>query len=428
MSIRNPLDKLKGWAAEFLRAVEATPATVPIESMREVFSELNAGLRRNLSARRGTPKRRKHKKFRTAQELAGLPIGESFDALTPGLSLIKRESGIATWSLIYRVIVDGRSKQRRWKLGRLDRMSLREARLKVRKRTDDPVGDRKLAAYVKAQSVIAEASVVSYEELVTKYIVNYAKPKTRYWQQTASSLRHARFDAWKTLPVTQIGSDIIKQLHARIESPSVANQTKILLHMLFQYGVREKFITVNPVAVESRKLKARDRTLTNAEIRLVWPVPIFRLGLLLVQRPMNIRAILRKEIGNESGDFVWYIPAEKFKLDRIHAVPLCKTALDTLSNLPKSDDSDRYFTSRECIGLVHKMEQLGVPDAKPKDIQRTGRTRLGALGVPPEIAERVQGHNVGNSISRIYDRHDYLREKREAIIKLEKKLLEIVGE
>ena len=64
---------------------------------------------------------RKH--FKYAQEIAKLPNGEHSDANTPGLFLLKRESGRHSWSFLYRV----NGKQKRWTLGRLDKISLKRS-------------------------------------------------------------------------------------------------------------------------------------------------------------------------------------------------------------------------------------------------------------------------------------------------------------
>jgi hypothetical protein len=50
---------------------------------------------------------------------------------------------------------------------------------------------------------------------------------------------------------------------------------------------------------------------------------------------------------------------------------------------------------------------------------------LAPLGVSHEVAERVVGHVVGSPVSRVYDRHDYEAEKRDALNKLGARLEEL---
>ena len=409
------LQTLQDAGAKFLLAVKDTCAAIPIESIRQVFDGIAAEFRSSLRARRVTPERKKRKKFTHSQELAGLPVGEFFDALSPGLSLIKRASGVHSWSLLYRY----KGRQRRWTFARLDRTSLKEARRKVRTRTDDPVGDKKSLHREEAQRVIDESNSVSYEQLVTLYIDKYAKKNQRSWRQTAAALRHDRFKSWKARPVTQIERRDVKKLHAEITGESVANQTRALLHMLFQFAIDEEIVSVNPVTVKRQKLASRDRVLSDGEIRSVWPVPLFQMMLLTGQRPTNVKEIERGEIeGNE-----WTIPAGKFKLKRPHVAPLVKTAIDTLAALP--DRGDRYFASSECLGLIGLLDELGVPNARPKDLQRTVRTRLSGLDIWPDTAERLMGHSISGSRGA-YDRHDFLKQKGDALRRWENELLRIV--
>lgn len=54
----------------------------------------------------------------------------------------------------------------------------------------------------------------------------------------------------------------------------------------------------------------------------------------------------------------------------------------------------------------------------PHDLRRTGSTIMQALGVDESIRERCLNHAVGGKIGRIYGRHSYEQEKREAWQKL----------
>lgn len=50
----------------------------------------------------------------------------------------------------------------------------------------------------------------------------------------------------------------------------------------------------------------------------------------------------------------------------------------------------------------------------PHDLRRTGATMMVALGVLPEVAERCLNHTEENKVKRIYQRHSYENEMREA--------------
>lgn len=48
------------------------------------------------------------------------------------------------------------------------------------------------------------------------------------------------------------------------------------------------------------------------------------------------------------------------------------------------------------------------------DLRRTGASLMVALGVLPEVADKCLAHTEENKIRRIYLRHDYANEMREA--------------
>ena len=50
----------------------------------------------------------------------------------------------------------------------------------------------------------------------------------------------------------------------------------------------------------------------------------------------------------------------------------------------------------------------------PHDLRRTGATIMVSLGVLPEVAERCLNHTEENKVKRIYQRHSYEVEMREA--------------
>ena len=54
--------------------------------------------------------------------------------------------------------------------------------------------------------------------------------------------------------------------------------------------------------------------------------------------------------------------------------------------------------------------------ARPHDLRRTARSNMAKLGISPTIAGKVLNHTV-SGISGVYDRHDYLTEKTEALDK-----------
>ena len=62
----------------------------------------------------------------------------------------------------------------------------------------------------------------------------------------------------------------------------------------------------------------------------------------------------------------------------------------------------------------------------PHDLRRTARTGLGKLGIAPHIAEKCLNHSLGQ-MEAIYDRGDYLPERRDALTQWDKHVQKTLG-
>lgn len=135
---------------------------------------------------------------------------------------------------------------------------------------------------------------------------------------------------------------------------------------------------------------------------------------------------------NEIAGDVWIIPREKVKRDRPHTVPLSATAQSIIAHLatrPRFDDDGFVFSttggklaSSNFTKVKGQLDVLsGVTGWTIHDIRRTVRSKLAELGVPREVARKVLNHEDGK-VDRIYNRHEYLAEKREALERWEKML------
>jgi integrase len=88
----------------------------------------------------------------------------------------------------------------------------------------------------------------------------------------------------------------------------------------------------------------------------------------------------------------------------------------------------RLNAADERIDLrIAKAGSTPPPDWTIHDIRRTFRTRMAALGVNPNVAEALVGH-VGHrsKMDRIYNRHEFWAEKRQALAMWEANLRAII--
>jgi integrase len=195
--------------------------------------------------------------------------------------------------------------------------------------------------------------------------------------------------------------------------------------------------------------KPRDRFLTDDEIRLFWNAcdqmgwpfgPGFKLLLVTAQRRGEVFGASRSEFKNG----IWTIPGDRAKNGIAHIVPLPKLAQQIIGAIPQIDGSDRLFAVPENPDAVTSGFSKGHPrllrlmaklqDDKPvehfvlHDLRRTAATGMQRLGVPMPVTEAVLNHISGSrgGIAGVYQRHDYLKEKEEALSKWAVEIARIV--
>ena len=95
-----------------------------------------------------------------------------------------------------------------------------------------------------------------------------------------------------------------------------------------------------------------------------------------------------------------------------------------LPNVDKSGPGDPKYITRSLARCLKRFKGHGVAAFTPHDLRRTGRTGLARLGVKVDIAERVLNH-ARERMEATYDVHEYLDEKRDALEKWEKHLVEL---
>jgi integrase len=99
---------------------------------------------------------------------------------------------------------------------------------------------------------------------------------------------------------------------------------------------------------------------------------------------------------------------------RRHVLPLTKSAHEILERrLAVTDISD-------------KMLKADPPEAREpfqlRDLRRTVETQLAALRISSDVRAQLQSHGLGGIQQRHYDRHDYMLEKHQTLLKWAKHL------
>jgi integrase len=172
------------------------------------------------------------------------------------------------------------------------------------------------------------------------------------------------------------------------------------------------------------KERARDRILTDGELRAVWKAAqastgpfgyLVRFVLLTATRRNEAARMVDTELSGED----WIIPGARYKTKIDHVIPLSHAARDLLESVTRIKGVPYIFTTgSEPISGFSKFkaafdEECGVNGWTLHDLRRTARSLMSRAGVDADHAERCLGHVIGG-VRGTYDRHAYHADKKRA--------------
>lgn len=215
-----------------------------------------------------------------------------------------------------------------------------------------------------------------------------------------------------------------------------ANRMLAVTRQCMSYAVEVGCIDDNPAQGLTRRIaggteKARERVLTDEEIRLMWPLPaphgpLLRFLLLTAQRIGEAQKARPEHI---QGD-LWHIPEENSKNGRAHNVYLSPQALAIIADLPKGRDYVfNSITNTAVQAFLHRWCDKREIDPRftPHDLRRTAATRMHGMGIAPHVVERVLNHTM-QGVMAIYNQHEYLEERKDALLRWGVELERIVAQ
>ncbi len=400
---------------------------------------------------------------------------EYFDILLPGFALrvagpTKRTSEVRkTWVIFYR----HEGVQKRLTLPKpYPKLALADARrqaaaaFELVSRGIDPG-----AAPVKEAVVEAQAKP-TFGDVAEAYLSGGMKGRkgrplaARYVEETRRNIENHALPAWRERPLDAITRrDVIALLDRVAEvsdpqdppppngrqkgGPIAANRVLAALRSTFNWAIRRDLVQANPCALVEPpgQETERERTLSAEEIVAVWcalvaaayPFGSYLQVLLLTgQRRTEVAGMRWDEIDKATRD--WAIPADRTKSKREHMVPLSPQVSAILDNIPrksivvdgKTRPSPFVFTTDGTrpisgfskfkkaldLSIAEALKQSGsdpIPPWRLHDLRRTCGTGMGRLRVGSFIIGRVLNHAAKGVTDRVYDKWEYLEEKRAAL-------------
>jgi len=365
-----------------------------------------------------------------------------FETLKKGLTLVLlvSHSGIATWHALFYE----RGKPRTKKLGTYPALTLQGAKEQAdnldqsreivsrNSRTFKDIGDRWIETEVKGRKLISAGEL-------QRHLNTYIYP--RFGSRKIYDIKRS--------DVNDLLDDIA---HRRVKHKTKKNQVRYIggrsqadtvlstLRLVMQWWMSKDEDYRTPIVAKMRQdkrtveQKKRKRVLTDDEIRAVWKAtgemggvfgPLVRFCLLTGQRRGSIVATVWSEISAEG---VWTVPHEDRQKGQVNRVQLPALARQVLTNVPRIKvNEDIVFPATQRQGHFNSFSQrkaeldkllpTDMPNWTLHDLRRTARTLMARVGVNRFIAERTLGHTIPG-VEGVYDRHEYFKEKSDALKKL----------
>jgi integrase len=295
------------------------------------------------------------------------------------------------------------------------------------------------------------------EKVIEDFILRYMAGKERaqsYIGDTRATFKNHVLPRWRGRDINTITRrDVIELLDAIVDAgkPIAANRTLAAIRKLFNWALQRGIVEATPVALVEMPgaERQRERTLAPDEIRAVWVAadklgypfgPFFKMALTTGQRREEIAQMRWADIDED--ERTWTLSSEMTKAGRSHVVPLSPLGLEVLGEARETarllggepengQPATHVFTTRGDRpisgyskaktrldkAITAARQQDGLPALDPwtiHDLRRTVGTGLGRLGILRFIIARVLNH-ADRTVTGIYDRHEYLEEKRRAL-------------
>jgi len=383
-----------------------------------------------------------------------------------GLYFRVSNEGSGFWVVRY----TANGKRREITLGKYPELSLANAaaetaKLKAEvKQGIDPLAEKKRPDGVKIQTV---------NDLAADWLKNDIEKRLKHPQIPRRVYENDLAPRFGELSLNRVSPlDIRHAIEAITASgrPTVANDALGYCKQLFRHGIRLDLMKSNPadaftVHHAGGVEQSRSRALAIDELTTVFRV--FRENADQFTRENYLAAALLLVLGVRKGELIaakwsefsddgklWNIPEERSKTGVAITIPLPSVAIGWLEELHlRACGSEYVFPARRAskrrgyisddtlnhalaklFGLkvrpgeppANKLGEAGIEHFTIHDLRRTCRSLLASAGVPGHVAERCLNHKL-KGVEGIYDRYDYLDERREALQKIADQLTPIIN-
>lgn len=302
-----------------------------------------------------------------------------------------------------------------------------------------------LTAYVTSLHRAKKASAKGVEREIKTTI---AVPFKQLWKKPAVDVtlddlvvvlnRLTRAETWRQAEKTR--SYIRAAYTAAVAARGNANASDLLRPFSNVSNIARDLATIERPKLHDHEAVDGKRALSPTELAAYWrriramegPAgALLRAHLLTgAQRCAQLARLTRRSIANDA--LTLLDGKGRRKKARAHVVPLLPEATAAFAAM-SGDSGEFIFTldggksgagfhaiRRKVAEVAEAMvaAKEAAETFTPGELRITVETRLAAVGIPMEIRAQLQSHGLGGVQNKHYDKHDYLREKHEALLRL----------
>jgi integrase len=383
----------------------------------------------------------------TKSAIDSLPTSKSdvvyWDAGYPGFGLKVTPKGRKVFIVLYRTGGAG-SKLRKYTIGPYGRVTLHQARVAAQKvfaaKLDgrDPAAEKREAK----RRVVADR----VEDLLETFIAQRLS-HNRSGGEISRLLRREVGRPWSGRSIHEITKRDVVEVVTAIEqrgAPVAANKTLKSIKTFLRWCVGRAVLDQSPaegVPLPAKEV-ARDRVLDDEELAHVILAArkiggpyggIVELLALTGQRREEVAHLQREEL--DLARRVWTLPKTRTKNAKVHVVHLTEQSLAVLK---RAEQTGLYVFSllgtKPFPGFSRakrRLDQLsGVTEWRLHDLRRTCVSGMARLGIAPHVADKILNHQSGtiSGVAAVYQRHEFLSERREALERWGTHVASIVGD
>ena len=313
----------------------------------------------------------------------------------------------------------------------------------------------------RAAIAAGRAEELSLEAMCRWYVTYMREKGRRSADQVETTLRKYVYPQIGQLKASGVTPYDLAPVIRDIASASQANKVRIYLSTAFKVASKAPFMTKSkikieivdfgignnpcePLEIDNEVSNVGDRYLERDELHVLWNSigvdamsPQLSIALkFLLSTGQRVEEVLESKWSEfKLDEGLWLMPERRRKASwrnrstlEYHTVPLTPLHIELLWQAKLYSRSSEYAfpgndsnKARSSSALNQAIKRFCNRDSAlfelftPRDCRRTFKTLTSEIGISKEIQDRLQGHSFSDVGSRHYDKHQYLKEKQEAM-------------